>query len=459
MAFVAVSAVTSCGGKDKAAATDSTAATASNAAGSCAGDNAGLTLPSGFCATIFADSVHDGRHVAVAPNGDVYITIEGTKPSPEKALAGQKAPDPRAAVIALRDTNRDGHADLVARIGTLGNTGVAVSGGYLYVDEGTRVVRYARADTQLAPTGAPETIVDGIPLEPGHRARNFLIGNAGELFLNVGSATNSCQRQDRTLESPGVDPCKELERRAGIWKFDANKPGQHFAPSARFATGIRNGMGIAYGPGGLLYATQHGRDQLHDSWPKTFPSYTYQAENPAEELMQVNAGDDFGWPYCYYSVEEKKLVDAPEYGGDGKRGDRCTGKKGPVAIFPGHWAPMSLTFAGSGTGSFPEHYRSGAFIAFHGSWNRAPEAQAGYRVVFQPMSGGSAGGDFETFADGFTGLPEGQAQPDRAKHRPTGLAFAPDGALFITDDAGGRVYRVTYGSGTPRTGTGTGGSH
>jgi glucose/arabinose dehydrogenase len=159
----------------------------------------------------------------------------------------------------------------------------------------------------------------------------------------------------------------------------------------------------------------------------------------------VNQGDDFGWPYCYYAVAEKKLVTAPEYGGDGKKDDRCQGKKAPVAVYPGHWAPMSLLFY-TGT-QFPEKYRGGAFIAFHGSWNRAPEPQAGYRVVFQPLNAGQASAQYETFADNFADVPAANLQPGTAKHRPVGLAQGPDGALYITDDVGGRVYRVTYGSG------------
>jgi len=286
-------------------------------------------------------------------------------------------------------------------------------------------------------------VVQGIPLNPGHRARNFAIGSDGGLYVNVGSATNSCQQKDRANESPGVDPCTELETRAGIWKFDANKLNQRFTPGARYATGIRNGMGIAFGPDGKLYATQHGRDQLNANWPKIFPTTTYSAENPAEELMQVNQGDDFGWPYCYYAVEPKKLVDAPEYGGDGQKSARCSSKKAPVAAFPGHWAPMSLLFY-SGS-AFPARYKDGAFIAFHGSWNRAPEPQAGYRVVFQPLTNGAVNGNYETFADGFASIPPAQVQPGTAKHRPTGLATGPDGALYVTDDLGGRVYRITHG--------------
>jgi glucose/arabinose dehydrogenase len=434
-----------CSKRDNAAAgAADSATTAAATASACPGDNAGLTLPAGFCATVFADSIAHGRHAAVASNGDVYVTLEGTANSPEKRASGVARQEQVASVAALRDTNHDGRADIVARLaGSTGNTGVGLANGYLYVDEGTRIVRYARPDTQLMPTAKPEVVVQGIPLNPGHRARNFAIGSDGALYLNVGSATNSCQQKDRAIESPGVDPCTELQTRAGIWKFDANKSNQRFTPAARYATGIRNGMGIAFGPDGKLYATQHGRDQLHDSWPKVFPTTKYQAENPGEELMQVNQGDDFGWPYCYYAMDPKKLVDAPEYGGDGTKDTRCTTRKGPVAVYPGHWAPMSLVFY---TGSaFPAKYREGAFIAFHGSWNRAPEPQEGYRVVFQPLTNGAPSGAFETFADGFAGVPPAQVQPGTAKHRPTGLAVGPDGALYVTDDLGGRVYRITHG--------------
>jgi glucose/arabinose dehydrogenase len=437
-----------CSKRDTAAAgaadsATNAAATAAATPAGCAGDNAGLTLPAGFCATVFADSIAHGRHVAVASNGDVYITLEGTANSPEKQVSGVAKTERAAAVAALRDTNHDGRADIVARLQGTGNTGVGLANGYLYVDEGTRIVRYARPDSQLLPTAAPQVVVQGIPLNPGHRARNFAIGSDGALYLNVGSATNSCQKKDRANESPGVDPCTELLTRAGIWKFDANKTNQRFTQAARYATGIRNGMGIAFGPDGKLYATQHGRDQLHDNWPTLFPTTKYQAENPAEELMQVNQGDDFGWPYCYYAVDQKKLVDAPEYGGDGQKSTRCADKKLPVAIYPGHWAPMSLLFA-SGS-AFPARYKNGAFIAFHGSWNRAPEPQEGYRIVFQPMTNGATSGAFETFADGFAGVPPAQVQPGTAKHRPTGMGMGPDGALYVSDDLGGRVYRITHG--------------
>jgi glucose/arabinose dehydrogenase len=447
---LALSAVTlltlACSSGEKRSGDTTAVAAADTTAAKCVGDNAGLTLPAGVCATIFADSIGAARHVVVASNGDVYVTLEGTAPPPEKGAVAATKTAEKASFVALRDTTRDGRADVTARIGTIGNTGIALANGYLYVDEGKAIVRYKRADNELAPGGAREVVVDNIPLMPGHRARNIAIGNDGALYVNVGSATNSCQRKDRANGSPGIDPCTELNTRAGIWKFDANKTGQSFTPAARFATGIRNGMGLAIRPSdGALFATQHGRDQLHDNWTQVFPTTQYQAENPGEEFMQVNQGDDFGWPYCYYSMDEKKLVSAPEYGGDGKKTDRCTGKKEPVVAFPGHWAPMSVLFY-TGT-MLPAKYRDGVFIAFHGSWNRAPEPQAGYRVVFQPMTNGQASGAYETFADGFAGLPATEVQPDRAKHRPVGLAQGPDGALYITDDVSGRIYRITSAGG------------
>src|SRR5438874_8719998 len=134
--------------------------------------------------------------------------------------------------------------------------------------------------------------------------------------------------------------------------------------------GIRNSVAITINPrDGELYVVQHGRDQLGGGgadWPKLFTA-EQGAELPAEELFHVQRGDDFGWPYCYFDPQQKKKVLAPEYGGDGKEVGRCSTKKGDVAYFPAHWAPNGLLFY---TGSlFPAHYRDGAFIAFHGSWN------------------------------------------------------------------------------------------
>ena len=163
-------------------------------------------------------------------------------------------------------------------------------------------------------------------------------------------------------------------------------------------------------------------------------------EQIADEMHRIVKGTDFGWPYTYYDGVRKQRLAAPEYGGDGKQVGECAQKLGPAAAYPGHWAPDDLMFY-SGS-QFPEKYRGGAFIAFHGSWNRAPEPQGGYNVVFQPFSGGKPSGDYEIFADGFAGA---DRQPASARHRPAGLAVGPDGALYIGDDSGGRVWKVVHG--------------
>ncbi|NUO62886.1 MAG: hypothetical protein HOQ11_00655 [Gemmatimonadaceae bacterium] len=444
--MLAAAALAACSKGDNANTDTTASGTANgNVAASCPNNDTQLKLAAGFCATVFADSVGPARHLVVAPNGVVYVALEGTKPSPEKQIGGQPEPKASSAVVAMRDTTGDGKADVIERIPGTGNTGIGIYRNMLYVDEGTKIVRFPLDSTSVVPKGQPQTVVSGLPLSPGHRSRNFVIDQNGAMYVNVGSATNACQPKDRTPDMPGTDPCTELRTRAGIWKFDANKTGQTFSPNARFATGLRNGMGLAIDPAdGKLWATQHGRDGLFDYWKSKFPDPKYQAENPAEELVQVNQGDDFGWPYCYYAVDQKKLVDAPEYGGDGKKDDRCKDKKESVATFGGHWAPMDLFFY---TGNqLADKYKKGAFIVFHGSWNRAPEQQAPSRVVFQPLDGGKAHGDMEIFIDDFAQVPADQVQPGTVKHRAVGIAQGPDGSLYVSDDLGGRIYRVTYGA-------------
>jgi glucose/arabinose dehydrogenase len=197
-------------------------------------------------------------------------------------------------------------------------------------------------------------------------------------------------------------------------------------------------VGIAIGPDGQPYSTQHGRDQLAENWPKLYTSAEGQ-NLPAEELLALKRGADYGWPYCYFDGSKGELVLAPEYGGNGTTVGECASKTAPIAWFPAHWAPDGLVFY-TGT-SFPAEYRGGAFIAFHGSWNRAPGPQGGYNVVFQPFANGKPSGQYRVFADGFAGPAK---EPGRAEHRPAGVAVGPDGALYVTDDVAGRIWRITW---------------
>jgi glucose/arabinose dehydrogenase len=396
------------------------------AATRCAPDNGGITLPKGFCAAVFADGLPGPRHLVVAPNGDVFV-----------ALA-------QGGVMALRDKDGDGVADERNKFAESNHASeVALFDGYLYTENGSDIVRYRLPNGSLAPTGPEETVVKGLP-PGGHGAKTFTIDRNGALYVNVGSRTNACQSKDRILEVPGIDPCTELETRAGIWRFDARKLGQTQSEGDHFARGIRNSVAITINPrDGDLYVVQHGRDQLGGggaNWPKLY-SNEQGAELPAEEMFHVQRGDDFGWPYCYFDPQQQKKVLAPEYGGDGKQVGRCASKKGNVAYFPAHWAPDGILFY---TGSqFPAQYRDGAFIAFHGSWNRAPLPQAGYKVVFQPMRNGRAAGSYEIFADDFApNLNVQRSARGSGNRRPVGLAQSPDGALYITDDTGGRIWKV-----------------
>jgi glucose/arabinose dehydrogenase len=399
--------------------------TAKAATPACDPANGGITLPPGFCALVVADDLGTARHIVIAGNGDAYVALQSR---------GEKG-----GVVALRDSDGDGKFDMKERFGYASLTGIALRNGYLYVATPVNVERYKMAAGKLSPSGDPETIVTGIPQERQHEDKGIAFDGRGSLYINVGAPSNACQQKDRTPMSPGQDPCPILEKHGGIWKFDENKPNQKLEDGVRFATGLRQMPAIAWHEG-ALYIAMNNRDQLDTLWGKTFTAQE-NAERPAEPLYRAVQGSDFGWPYCFWDYGLQKFLTNPEYGGDGKKSDRCDKFTPPVAGFPAHWAPVDLTFY---TGSlFPGKYKGGAFIAFHGSWNRAPLEQAGYNVTFQPIANGKATGKFEVFASGFQG-PGPLTQPNKAVARPDGVAQGPNGSLYITDSQKGKVWRVLY---------------
>jgi glucose/arabinose dehydrogenase len=383
----------------------------------CDADNAGLVLPEGFCATLVASALGPVRQLAVSPNGDLYAALSG------------KPGDNTGGVLAFRDRNGDGKPDERASFGPGGGNDVKIHDGYVYFALDNRIVRYRLSPGELEPKAKEETVVVDLPDDGDHAAKSIAFGPGEAMYVNVGSATNSCQRTNRLPASPGKDPCRELERRAGIWQFSANGTDQPFSAGHRFATGLRNAMALAVEPGtNALFAVVHGRDQLSDNWGF---SNEVNANNPAEELVRVQAGDDYGWPFCYYSNQYKHKVLAPEYGGDGQKAGRCASAKSPLLAFPGHWAPMAATFYPADT--FGREYTGGLFVAFHGSWNREPLPQEGYRVVFVPFVAGKPTGEYSTFAmdkRGPTSL------------RASGVAVGPDGSLYISADQNGKIWRV-----------------
>jgi glucose/arabinose dehydrogenase len=296
------------------------------------------------------------------------------------------------------------------------------------------------AANELVPSAKPEVIVE-FPEQRAHPTKPIAFGDNGEMYVAIGAPSNACQNPDRRPEVPGQQPCPLLELHGGIWKYDANKAGQQHTIDKRIATGIRHDVGITWNPAThALYAVQNARDSLDTLWPKRFTA-EQNANITGEELQRVKDGSNFGWPYCFFDVSQKKRVVAPEYGGDGKQVGDCAKYDAPLATFPAHNAPLSILFY-TGT-QFPADYRGGAFVAFHGSWNRAPFPMDGYNVRFVPFKGDSPAGADRVFASGFTGKAQIR-QPTEAEHRPVGLAQARDGSLFVSDDVKGRIWRISY---------------
>jgi len=404
----------------------------------CPNDDSGLKLPAGFCATVFADGIGHARHMVVAPNGVLYVNTWSGR------YYGNDTPHAGGFLVALQDKSGAGKAGVIERFGETvqsggtGGTGIGIYKGSVFAEINDRIERYSLPAGSIVPSGSGEIILSKLPLGGDHPMHPFLITADGTMYIDVATATNSCQFKNRTLKSPGANPCTELETRGGVWRYDANQTSQVFSSAERFATGIRNAEGFAIDPSGRILVTQHGRDQLRANWPD-FYTPDQEATLPAEELLVLKANGDYGWPECYADPFVEKLVLAPEYGGDGKAIGVCANKIGPIAVFPAHWAPNAMVRYDRE--QFPARYRDGVFIAFHGSWDRAPYPQSGYNVIFQPVAGDRATGPCEIFADGFAGAVE---SPAKAEHRPSGLAVGPDGALYVSDDIRGRIYRIIY---------------
>lgn len=383
-----------------------------------------LRLPGGFCAVLVAE-VARPRHLAVAQNGDVYVSFQGRR--------GAATPGERGGVVVLRDTDGDGHADTRSYVGDESATGVGLHGGYLYLATNTAVLRYRLADG--LPVAAPDTIVEGLQDRPGEPTKSIAFADDGSLLVSIGAATDACAPAPApgapAASGPpqkGDDPCRQLASRAGVWRFDAARTHQRLEGAERWATGIRNAVALAWDPTAhALYGVSHGRSGL-----ARWPGFTAQSDVdlPAEEFLRIDRGRQFGWPYCYFDPRQGHLVLAPEYGGNGQAVGRCASKTAPIDAFPAHWGPGDLAFY-TGT-QFPARYRGGAFVALHGRVNPG--------VVFVPFGRGRPSGPREQFVSPAAGA-------DAAKLRPIGLAVGPDGSLYLAEDGAGRVWRILYRGG------------
>ncbi len=402
----------------------------------------GLALPGGFEATVFHDGVGRARHLAVTSEGTVYVKLRGP-------VRGQAAADFKG-LVALQDTGGDGRADRTEYFGDYQDTGdygtaLRLYEDHLYFSTAGEVYRQKLMPGQLVPTGPVQLVLRHAYKTEGrsyeHIAKPITFDDRGHMYVPFGAPGDVCQDKNRQPGSPGADPCGQLEWHGGVWQFDARKLDQTEQDGRRYATGIRSLVAMAWNPHvGDLYALQHGRDDLYRSWPQYFSRWA-SAVLPAEEFFRVTEGFDGGWPYYFYDwMQGKKLLN-PEYGGDGKKEGAGAKLTPPLLGFPGHFAPNDLLFY-EGT-QFPERYRHGAFIAFHGSTIRMPYSQAGYIVAFVPMRDGRPAGEWEVFADGFAGIDPIPNTGDAAA-RPMGLAEGPDGSLYVSESVNGRIWKVQY---------------
>lgn len=394
-------------------------------------NNAGLKLPAGFKASLFADTIGSARHIAITANGVLFAKLM----YPNKA---------GKSIIRLEDKNNDGVADQITGWGNYGGTGIYIKGRSLYASSDNDIYLYElnEKDEVVNPSN-PKTIVKGLIAKNQHASKSITLDGSGNIYVNIGAYSNACQEKDRMPGSKGMMPCPILDSAGGIWKFNSQKENQVFADGKRYATGLRNVVGLDWNTqSNSLFVMQHGRDQLNSFYPNLYTD-AQNAELPAETMYELHEGDNAGWPYVYFDPFQKKKILSPEYGGDGKK-EGGANAINPTAFFPAHMAPNALLFY---TGNqFPEKYKNGAFIAFHGSWNRAPLPQEGYFVAFVPFKDGKPNGEWEIFADGFSGLTKEEKVKNtrNAKARPCGLAQGPDGSLYVSDDNKGAIYKITY---------------
>lgn len=390
-------------------------------------DNAGLKLPAGFGALKVADGIGRARHIAVTDQGDIYVKLMRT-------VEGK-------GILKLHDANGDGKSDETTGWGNYGGTGITIKNGYLYASSDEEVFRYKLgAKGEVLTPLQPEKIITGLINRRQHESKSIVLDNNGNIYVNIGAYSNSCQERDRQSGSLGMKPCPILDSAGGIWQFRADKPNQTYRDGVQYATGLRNVVGLDWNTqANQLFVMQHGRDDLHNIFPSL---YTEQenADLPAETMYALKKGDNAGWPYIYYDPFTNKKMMSPEYGGDAKK-EGSSEYIDPIVAFPAHLAPNGLLFY---TGNmFPAKYKNGAFIAFHGSWNRAPLPQEGYYVAFVPFENGKPSGKWEVFANGFAGV-EVVTGTRGAQHRPCGLAQGPDGSLYVSDDVKGTIYRIIY---------------
>lgn len=380
-----------------------------------------ITVPAGFAITIVADSLGPVRHLAVNKKGDLYVKLGALKDG--------------KGIYYLIDTNQDGYFDKKIGFCDYPGTGILIKNNTLYASSNSGVFKYALNEKgQVMDTAKPQILVKGLVDRRLDNSKSLAIDDQNNLYVTIGSYNEQC-RQPNSGE--GIPGCPLLDSVGGIWKFKTNLLNQTYANSVRYATGLKNVVGLNWNSKShSLFVMMHGRGAFDDKFPQYYTP-KQSAELPAETMYELFSGADAGWPFVYYDQFQKKKMVSPEYGGDGKKS--VEGKYiNPVATFPAHLGPNDLLFY---TGNqFPAKYHNGAFIVFHG---KSQELKKGYLVAFVPFKNGKPSGKWEIFADNFAGV---SLDPQKSAiiQRPMGIAQAPDGSIYVADDLKGTIYKIIY---------------
>ena len=374
-----------------------------------------IQLPAGFTAVVIATGLESARHLVVTKQGGIYVKLSRLKDG--------------KGIYYLKDTNGDGIIDTQTGFGDYPGTGILIKNGYLYASSNDDVYRYRMNDKgEVINPNTPEKIITGLVNHNRDNSKSIAVDDKDNIYVTIGSYSNSCLIDEKSRVAPR--PCPLLDSVAGIWKFKTNKLNQGYKQAVHYATGFKNIVGLDWNSKtNSLFVMQHGRDLLHDLYPQY---YTVEQNNmqPAETMYELHQGSDGGWPYVYYDQKQHKKILSPEYGGDGNK-EAVHKAQDPIVDFPAHLAPNALLFY---TGNmFPEKYRNGAFIAFHG---KSQELQKGYLVAFVPFKMNQPSGKWEIFADNFATTGN--------VHKPCGLAQGPDGSIYVADDVKGTIYMIKY---------------
>jgi glucose/arabinose dehydrogenase len=355
-----------------------------------------LQVPAGFRVNVFADQLQHARMLAVR-DADVYLT------RPEQG-----------DVLRLRDTNADGVADerVTVASGLALVHGIVFRGADVYLATPNQVYR-ASVDAQGG-FSAPAVLIPDLPDGGQHGNRTLGVGPDDALYISIGSSCDACRETD--------------EEHATILRASLDGSSR-----AVFARGLRNTIGFGWHPTtGVLWGMDHGSDFRG-------------GDVPPEELNRIEAGSDYGWPYCFGQRQVDPIIDDPP---QGSKAAYCANTTPAALETQAHNAPIGLVFYTAN--GFPAEYRNNAFVAMHGSWNRYPPT--GYSIVRIVFDSAGEPRRFEDFLGGFL-IQNGAA----TFGRPAGINVAPDGSLLFSDDSNGVIYRVSYPGADADAGAGGGG--